>query len=33
MKDEIAAILRRADWKENKIPEPTLLQQQLNKEA
>jgi acetyl-CoA decarbonylase/synthase complex subunit alpha len=33
MKDEITAIIKRSDWKENKIPEPTLLKQQLNKEA
>jgi acetyl-CoA decarbonylase/synthase complex subunit alpha len=34
MKEEITAILKQADWKERKIPEPTLLEQQLpNKEG
>ncbi|MGA9141358.1 MAG: CO dehydrogenase/acetyl-CoA synthase complex subunit alpha [Methanocella sp.] len=33
MKEEIIAILKQSDWKERKIPEPTLLKQQLNKGA
>jgi acetyl-CoA decarbonylase/synthase complex subunit alpha len=31
MKEEITAILKQADWKERKIPEPTLLPQQVVK--
>jgi acetyl-CoA decarbonylase/synthase complex subunit alpha len=30
MKKEITAILEQSDWKEKKIPEPTLLRQQMN---
>jgi acetyl-CoA decarbonylase/synthase complex subunit alpha len=33
MKDEIMAILKQSGWRERKVPEPTLLEQQLNKEA
>lgn len=31
MKEEIGAILRQSGWQERKIPEPTLLEQQLQK--
>jgi acetyl-CoA decarbonylase/synthase complex subunit alpha len=33
MKEEITAILKQSGWKERKVPEPTLLEQQLNKGA
>jgi acetyl-CoA decarbonylase/synthase complex subunit alpha len=29
MKDEISAILKQSDWKEKKIPEPSMLKQQI----